>query len=67
MADREIYRDVLSHPVGDNMVLEAQLRFIECKESALSSHGLVYGSGSDSSVNFGSRLEDNLILIFMKR
>ena len=46
LADTEIQRDVLSHADGDNMDLEALIRFIEGKESALTSQGLMSGSGS---------------------
>ena len=41
LADTEIQRDVLSHADGDNMDLEALVRFIEGKESALTSQGLM--------------------------
>ena len=49
LADSEIQRDVLSHVDGDNMDLEALVRFIEGKESALASQGLMSGSGSVSA------------------
>ena len=49
LADTEIQRDVLSHADGDNMDLEALVRFIEGKESALASQGLMSGSGSVSA------------------
>ena len=53
LADPEIQRDVLSHADGDNMNLEALVKFIEGKESALTSQGLMSGSGSVSANKTG--------------